>query len=838
MGAAVYKLEPAAGRVPPSDLDAEAAVLSASMLSAEARDIVRDILRPEHFYADANRRICEAIYDLSEQGQPADAVTVAAHLRASGRIDQIGGTAYLSVIVDATPFVAHAETHARIVRDKARQRRMIAVCQSNAAEGYGDVGPVTEWLDRVEQDVFDAAESAQDGEHAEGFDTLIPSALANVRERRAQGGKLAGIDTGWSGLNEVLNGWISGKLYVLAGRPGMGKAQPLAAKVLTPVGWRMMGDLAVGDPIIGADGHVHRVTGVFEQGEKEVFRVTMSDGGSTVCCDDHLWQTRSRSERRANAPGSAKPLRLVRSALTRANSGGSNHSIPFASAASFDSRGALPIDPWLLGVYLGDGSISGSKLRISNVEPDVRRRVVEALPAGDAVAETPEDLSVKKAQRDNGQSLMLLALENLGLRGAHSWEKFVPEQFLFGSISERARLLQGLCDTDGYVTDPGGAAVEYCTTSPMLREHVAFLVGSLGGRVTWQTKKGAYSKRGQSFECREYYRVQISFPDGKIVPVSSEKHLAKYKPGARRITERFIASVEPEGRAVCRCISVSAPDKLYVTDDFIVTHNSGLALAACLNVAKSGLGSIFISAEMTRVELAQRAMALEARVPIERVMSGMINTDEHVRLTAAANELRKLPMAISERPGATLAQIRSDIRRKTAEMRARHGADLKVGLISVDYIQVLNGQRRGADSRENEVSGLSKGLMWLAGETKIPVLALSQLNRELEKRPDKRPQLSDLRESGSLEQDAYGVLFVYRDEYYNKDSEEKGIAEVNVSKHRNGRTGKVLMKFTGEYVRFATLDTRAAEVQQFDDFADNSQRGDAYEGPDFESRYP
>lgn len=220
------RLEPAiiAGRVPPHDLDAEAAVLSAILLSREALDRVLEILKPEHFYSDANGRIYEAAQELASTipPTPVDVVSVASFLRDRERLRQIGGPTYLGQLSDATPAVAHVTTHAQFVYEKWRLRALIATCQRVAAEGYGDVGVVQEFIDDAEQSIYDLAHVAgrQDmttigAELREEFTVLT--------EAHERGDALVGYPTGYEKLDERLAGLSPGDLTLIAGRPGMGK---------------------------------------------------------------------------------------------------------------------------------------------------------------------------------------------------------------------------------------------------------------------------------------------------------------------------------------------------------------------------------------------------------------------------------------------------------------------------------------------------------------------------------------------------------------------------------------------------------------------------------------
>jgi replicative DNA helicase len=252
MSEAALSLVPSGGRVPPHDLDAEAAVLSAILLDADAFDRVQETLAPEHFYADANRRVYEAVLDLKGAvGQPVDIVSVASWLKDRNRLAQIGGTPYLAQLADATPAVAHIENHARIIREKWRTRQLIATCQHVTAQGYAGVENVQEFIDSAEQAVFDIARvpatssvvSAKDAIH-KAFDILTETAR--------RGGGVTGIETGFTGLDRLCSGVHRGDLYIVAARPGMGKTSfvlNLAVNIAAPKSLRAPAD---GEPYFEA----------------------------------------------------------------------------------------------------------------------------------------------------------------------------------------------------------------------------------------------------------------------------------------------------------------------------------------------------------------------------------------------------------------------------------------------------------------------------------------------------------------------------------------------------------------------------------------------------------
>ena len=206
---------------------------------------------------------------------------------------------------------------------------------------------------------------------------------------------------------------------------------------------------------------------------------------------------------------------------------------------------------------------------------------------------------------------------------------------------------------------------------------------------------------------------------------------------------------------------------------------------------------LFFSLEMSHLELTQRLLCAEARVDATRMRNGRLHESDWPKISHAVGRLAEAPMFIDDNPHLTVMEIRAKARR----LKSRAGG---LGLIIIDYLQLMTG-RHNAENRQVEVSEMSRGLKILARELEVPVVALSQLSRNLEMRADKRPQLADLRESGSLEQDSDVVMFIYREELYNPETPDRGTAEIIVSKHRNGPTGAVQLAFLDHYTRFANM---------------------------------
>ena len=241
-------------------------------------------------------------------------------------------------------------------------------------------------------------------------------------------------------------------------------------------------------------------------------------------------------------------------------------------------------------------------------------------------------------------------------------------------------------------------------------------------------------------------------------------------------------------------------------------HNSDLILVAArpamgksafaLNIAtnaaiSAGTGVAIFSLEMSKEQMANRILGSVAMVDGNSIRTGRIADDDWIKLATASGELSQTGIYIDDTPGISVMEIRAKCRKLKMEKN--------IGLVVIDYLQLVQGSNKRAGSREQEISEISRSLKILAKEINVPVIALSQLSRAPEQRPDHRPMLSDLRESGAIEQDADIVMFLYRDDYYNQDSEKKNIAEVIIAKHRAGSTGTVELAWLGNYTKFANL---------------------------------
>jgi phosphate starvation-inducible PhoH-like protein len=362
-----------------------------------------------------------------------------------------------------------------------------------------------------------------------------------------------------------------------------GRAQPLTAKVLTPDGWRPIGDLAVGDLVVGSDGLPTHVLGVYSQGRKPVFRVTAQDGASTVACGEHLWTVRTPDDRSHGRPSRVLQTQDMIGKLRRGHV--HRYELPLVDAVEFVPQ-EVPLDPYALGLLLGDGCLTTSTTpSFSTNDPDLAEALDAALPGIEWQRENEVDYVLRRAG-GGGRGGVITAdpvtavLRKLELAGTRSESTFVPEAYLRNSVEVRLAVLQGLFDSDGDpVTQRGQASrIQYTTCSERLRDDVVFLVRSIGGVAYWRRRPALGRKPGLAKGRRvghgnDAFVLEVRLPAG-VQPFRLARKKARYDERGGGRPMRFIESIEPAGEAETVCIQVAAADSLYVTDDLIVTHNT------------------------------------------------------------------------------------------------------------------------------------------------------------------------------------------------------------------------------------------------------------------------
>jgi len=364
-------------------------------------------------------------------------------------------------------------------------------------------------------------------------------------------------------------------------------------------------------------------------------------------------------------------------------------------------------------------------------------------------------------------------------------ERHIPMAYLRAAEGQRRGLLAGLLDAAGTVTADGH--VRLAVRSARLARDVAELVTGLGYPCT-TASDGA--------------RFVVTFAALDDVFRDEEKALLhkrrRRRLRPREVDRRYIVDVRPVPSVPVRCVSVDNEEQLFLAGRAMIpTHNSTVSMDFARNAAiRHNQASAIFSLEMSKTEIVMRLLSAEAKVPLQVLRTGQLSDEDWTRLARRMGEIAEAPIFIDDTPNMTLMEIRAKARR----LRQRH--DLK--LLVVDYLQLMTSPKR-VENRQQEVAELSRGLKLLAKEIECPVVAVSQLNRGPEQRTDKRPQLSDLRESGSIEQDADVVILLHREDAYDKESPRAGEADFIVAKHRNGPTDTVTVAAQLHFSRFVDM---------------------------------
>src|SRR3954447_13213443 len=543
---------PAYDRQPPQDIPAEQSVLGGMLLSKDAIADVVEALQGVDFYRPAHQVIFDCILDLYGRGEPADAITVAAELNRTDQLSKMGGAVYLPTLIASTPTAANAGYYAAIVAEQAVLRRLVEAGTRVVQLGYGAAGgkgDVDDIVDRAQQEIYDVTEKRMSEDYSRLEDVLQPT-MDELDAIASRGGVSRGVPTGIRDLDELTNGLQAGQMVVIAARPGVGKALALDTPIATPSGWTTMGEIRVGDQVMGSDGFPTTVVAATDvMTDRTCFEVHFSDGSVIVADAEHQWLTETRASRRSaqqaatgyNRYRNQKTFAEVRTTEAIARSvrcatkdARLNHSVTNTLPLELPAA-ELPVPPYALGVWLGDGTSAAAQY--TSADPEIAtyieaeglvvvptttdRRYSLRLPERARVAEracpmcgrlfAPQTSQVQTCGKTCGGALraaggagrqatcpdcggpseglvrcqacrddhgtVTTLLRKLGVLG----NKHIPVEYLRGSLAQRRALLAGLLDTDGTVTISG--AVQFAVTSKRLAEDTRELIASLGHRV-------------------------------------------------------------------------------------------------------------------------------------------------------------------------------------------------------------------------------------------------------------------------------------------------------------------------------------------------------------------
>lgn len=558
-------------------------------------------------------------------------------------------------------------------------------------------------------------------------------------------------------LNKVTKGGFPKKTFNLwVAGTHVGKAQPLSSRIPTPYGYKTMGDLRPGDAVFGSDGKIVSVTGVYPQGQKQVFKVIFEDGRVVRCCGEHLWRIFDLHKWRVLSINEIIQKQKTNKSFRK------RLYIQTCKPVEYVPQN-LRIDPYLLGVLLGDGSFRHG-VSLTNVDDQILKEV-------DLILYRDFNMRLSKVSGDNSITYIMkhdnqrrrnklrFELINLNLLDKLSNEKFIPECYFYGSVEQRIALLQGLLDTDGYI----GNSVVFTSTSKNLAEGVVRLVHSLGGKAKIKSFESSYisQKTGERIECKRAYAVRISI-DNNIPIFRLSRKVERYKKRHNSGLNLRIVSIEPDGIEECQCISVSANDHLYLTDDYVVTHNT-LIMSHCASAAAlMGYKVLYISMEMGEIgdpSISQRIDANLLNVALDELM--LLPKDVYKKKVESVLQRTNGQIIIKEFPTASAGA--NHFRYLLNELKLKR--NFTPDIIFVDYLNICISSRIKHGSNVNSytyIMSIAQELRGLAAEFNVPVVSATQLNRASYSSSD--PGLDDVADSFGISFTADFVCAATQDE--------------------------------------------------------------------------
>lgn len=604
------------------------------------------------------------------------------------------------------------------------------------------------------------------------------------------------IPTGIGKIDETLEGGLGkGELGVIIGPTSFGKAQPLDSQIVTPSGFKRMGDIKVGDYVIGADGKKHIVSGVFPQGMRPIYKVSFSNGTSCECDIEHLWNVNSLYQRSGKkyVPGVSKgrddkkyipdhsfKTLTLREILNKGliKRGRYNFKVPVAKPVEFDSI-ETQFDPYLVGYYIGDGCFSRANISVGTQDKNEIESVLSTILGEDLHIFYREDRDIYSFDIVGKSKSLIKEAFNPDI---HSNDKFIPSEYLFNSIENRVALLQGLMDSDGHANNNGSC--EFCSKSKQLALDVQFLVRSLGGFASLLEDDSSYfsEKNNERVNCGKRYRVTISMCDSSIQLFRLERKQKRVRYRILHADSLFITNAEYVGEKEAQCIMVNSDEHLYLTEDFIVTHNTSLTTAMASHAAEKGFKVLQIVFE-DRIKQIQRKH-LGRITGIEAKDLSKPDNIEFVKATLEAyplkeamrNNLRIVKFPSGEK---TARQIERFIKKLI-------NSGFKPDLTIIDYFECLEHENDKSISNEYEKEGKTmRRFEAMAGELDMGIWIPSQgtkesINLEL-------VTMDKIGGSVKKAQIAHVIMSIAR----TVDDIANNKATIAILKNRAGKSGKV-----------------------------------------------
>jgi replicative DNA helicase len=709
------------------------------------------------------------------------------------------------------------------IKSKSSKRALATLATEIKKVVIEDDLPAEEVMNLVEKKLYEITQNNTNEDFRESKEITL-AMMAEIERLKSLGNsKLIGTDTGFRNLNDKTSGFGKGDLVIIAARPAMGKCLGKGTKVLMFDGsLKKVEEVKVGDQLMGDDSTPRNVLSL-AQGQEEMYWIRQNKGLDYRVNKSHILSLkRSRNEGKYKHGDSLNIE--VSEYIEKSDKFKSNYK-GYKVAVEFEEK-VLDIEPYFLGLWLGDGR--SSDVRIATEDDEVVSYLQEYAFALDKKLHRYEvvgkctmfgitNIQKEGALRDVSNSLQG-KLRVLGLID----NKHIPQSYLTASKEQRLALLAGLLDSDGYYDDKYHV-MEIVQKRKSLAQQVKFLADSLGFRTSFVKKKATIKSIGYE---SDVYRVRI-VGHLNIIPTLIPRKQARALVSKR---EHMHTGIQVEFDKVDDYYGfVLDSNHLFLLEDMTVTHNTALVLNMALKAIERNEGVAFFSLEMPAEQLMLRLLSAKTSIPLQALRVGDLRDEQWSQLSAATQELSEKKLFVDDGGYAPIQHVRSKLRK----LKSQHP---EITIAIIDYLQLMSGE--GKEGRQQEVSEISRGLKQLARELQIPIVALSQLNRGVESRDNKRPMLSDLRESGAIEQDADIILFVYRDDVYReameKEKEMKAkaegkeyvsdfrkkseeAAEIIIGKQRNGPTGTVDLVFQKNFTRFVDATIAPAFEIEYED---------------------
>jgi replicative DNA helicase len=729
-------------RLPPQNIEAEEAILGGILLDPEAIGRVAELIKADNFAVQAHQIIYDATLTLHLQGKPTDLMTVTTWLADKNQLEKVGGQGKLAQLVERTISAINIDQYSHLVVDKSIRRQLIYAGSGIIDLGYQTELELEEVLDQSEQLLLNLTQVRPQQALVPIGETLI-NTFQDIEDRN-EGITLPGIPCGFYDLDAMTGGFQRSDLIIVAGRPSMGKCLSYDAEIVL------------------ADGSIATIAEIYQCKKANLLTLKYNLKFDIV-------------QPAAFIDDGIKPVFKVTTKLGRSVETTLTH--PFLTQQGWQPLSQLKVGdkiavPRMINIF---GNIELSLDEIKKLAKNCNQKTVPEV--------------IFKLTRSQIAFFLNQLFTSFGIIAVNNTYKF--KILLNGSHSKYLQQIQHLLLRFGIISDFNISDNSY-NLEITEADSVNILISEIIGlKKSGNTPNKNDSSLSQYFNDSEY--IEIEQYQSLSSTTLKEKDLTlKIK---NEIYWDEIISIEYTGFKQVYDLTIPETHNFVAND--ICVHNTSFAVGIAHNIAKTqNLSTAIYSLEMSKEQLVQRLLSSESRIESNRLRSGRISQAEWEPLTMAIGTLSELSIFIDDTPNITVTEMRSKARR----LQAEQGGEL--GLVLIDYLQLMEGS---SDNRVQELSRITRALKGMARELNVPVIALSQLSRGVEARTNKRPMMSDLRESGSIEQDADLVIMLYRDDYYNPDTPDRGISEIIITKHRNGPTGTVKLLFDPQFTRFRNL---------------------------------